>query len=283
MKMINFIFLIILGFSVFAEADGPRYRHKEPEKQLEFENIYQDMRRINTLNLLSSTNTWTGGNTFYSFEFLGQNVNTNSSTGSLFLHSSGSTYNRILRFNGGISVDSLIYIPKGSDTLIFGNTNGSVTSTMTYMSSAGVGLLGTNTNDSALSGYYGEYISSATLLDTKFSGTGQYANNCSIILTAGDWDISLIVDVESQGATWSEFEAGIGTVAGNDSTGLSKGDTLGINQFSSSATTPLQATIVIPQKRVSIASTTSYYLKVESTYTVGQPTYRGRISARRMR
>lgn len=46
--MINILFLIVLLIAGASHAGGPVYRHKEAVKQLEYENVYQDIRAINS-------------------------------------------------------------------------------------------------------------------------------------------------------------------------------------------------------------------------------------------
>ncbi len=49
--MKKLIFLIILYPLSFCFAEGPLFSHKEPEKQQEFENVYQNIRHFQGLNL----------------------------------------------------------------------------------------------------------------------------------------------------------------------------------------------------------------------------------------
>lgn len=46
--MKKFIFVIFAALICCCHAEGPFFRHKEPEKQQEFENIYQDIRRLSS-------------------------------------------------------------------------------------------------------------------------------------------------------------------------------------------------------------------------------------------
>lgn len=147
-------------------------------------------------------------------------------------------------------------------------------------------LLGTNTNDSAATGFVGEYISSERTtnqaagstnvwVDVHASGTGN-----GITLTAGDWDVTGIVTM-SGAVTGTLFAIGIGTAANNSATGL----VFGVNYVE----TPTMSTaasgigLSVPTWRVSVASSTTYYLKALVAYTGGTPQLRGRISARRVR
>lgn len=146
----------------------------------------------------------------------------------------------------------------------------------------GVAIHGTNTNDSAAAGYVGEYIESivASASSVSSSGSGQWFDVTSISLTAGDWDISAVIMHALNGATSTACQGFIGTVSGNNNTGLSYG-------ANASAALPptsvIDVGIAIPNYRVSIASTTTYYLKSLFVFSAGTPKAYGRISARRVR
>lgn len=73
MKVVNLLFLLILGLAIYSKADGPLYKNKDVVAQQEFDNVYQDLRTIRNsssgtvTSLLSSTNTWTAAQNFSSF------------------------------------------------------------------------------------------------------------------------------------------------------------------------------------------------------------------------
>ena len=143
------------------------------------------------------------------------------------------------------------------------------------------GIIGTTTNNNAAAGSVGEYIESVINSATNFGTSGQYFNTTSISLTAGDWEISYLVNVTANGSTMtSGFRAGIGTVTGNDSTGL----VVGSNTLDSGNPTSLiDQSISIPGFRVSLSGTTTYFGKAIATYSVATPQFTCRLSARRMR
>lgn len=62
--MKKIIFLLLISSPVFGE--GPLYRHKDNIANLEFQNVYQDIREKSSSKLFSSSNTWTGINIFTS-------------------------------------------------------------------------------------------------------------------------------------------------------------------------------------------------------------------------
>jgi hypothetical protein len=143
---------------------------------------------------------------------------------------------------------------------------------------------GTATNDSAAAGNIGQYVESV-VANISAGTTAQFFDLTSISLTAGDWDVSVLAILLANGATFTslDYEVGFSTTSGNSSTGLAAGD----NEYltvSTAFATGSYISAVIPPKRVSLASTTTYYLKVyTAVYTAGTPKLYGRISARRVR
>lgn len=141
---------------------------------------------------------------------------------------------------------------------------------------------GTTTNDNAASGYIGEYISSVVSA-ANFSSTGTYGDLTSISLTAGDWDVSVNFAFQRNTASWSDFEIGISTTAGNSGTGLVAADNRADFINSAGITNINFVSAVIPSYRMSLSATTTVYLKYVATYTVAAPSGLGRLSARRVR
>jgi len=141
-------------------------------------------------------------------------------------------------------------------------------------------LKGTNTNDSAATGYVGESIESfAGSVSAPASNT--YGDITSITLTPGDWDISAIASsIINTGVSITSVTIGIGPASGTSGAGLQNGDNQG---YSVPPTSQYSPSITIPPKRVSINATTTYYLKVWMSYSSGTPQFQGRISARRVR
>lgn len=142
------------------------------------------------------------------------------------------------------------------------------------------GIVGTTTNDSAAAGNVGEYVEGVTSTRTNFAANGTFGDLTSISLTAGDWDVTAFIGVYLNGSTTTSYDFGISTTSGNSSTGL-----LEYTNFIGGypPTTTINTGATIPGYRVSLASTTTYYLKYRGNYTVGTPQANGRLSARRVR
>lgn len=143
----------------------------------------------------------------------------------------------------------------------------------------GLSLTGVTDGSSAAAGKVGEYISSFQST-TNYPASATSADLTTIILTAGDWDISAVTYTTANGASVTSVLAGIGTVTGDDLTGVVFGDS-GVAGGVVSAANALG--LSIPSSRVSITGSATYRLKFRANYTVATPQAAGRISARRIR
>ncbi len=142
---------------------------------------------------------------------------------------------------------------------------------------------GTIAADNAMPGYYGESGSSVVSSDTNFPGTGVFGDGTSVSLTAGDYKLMATINAESQAGTWSNVSFGVSSSSGTSTTGLSRGNTFLTDTWTNSSATPTQYSKTLGDIRVSQASTVTWYLKVASTYTSGQPQFRCRLSWSRYR
>lgn len=149
---------------------------------------------------------------------------------------------------------------------------------------AGVKIIGTNTNDNAATGYVGESVQSV-VTGVSVGATDTYSDTTSITLTAGDWDISALTSFIRNGATFTDLDLRIGitTTSGNSGTGIVFGDNAA--RFRPGALeTFSNIPLSVPPYRVSITTTTTFYLKnYVGSYSAATPQVSGRISARRVR
>jgi hypothetical protein len=152
---------------------------------------------------------------------------------------------------------------------------------MMDIGSTGVAIKGTTTNDSASAGWVGEYIESVISTFTNYPTSTQYGDLTSISLTAGDWDVTALIEASENGATITgDFRVGISTTSGNSGTGLVTGS----NHFNMiRANSTQDSPACIANYRVSLSTTTTVYLKYRAAYSSGTPQAVGRISARRVR
>ena len=155
----------------------------------------------------------------------------------------------------------------------------SATGTITPSQTAGI--VGTTTNNDAQAGSVGEYIS-ATL--GAASGTsitsGVTKNITTISLTAGDWDVWGRVGVyNASAAAWVYVNGFVSTTSASISSDeyvayKPDGASMAIANFM----------FVVPQQRISLASTTTVYLSCGSSFVGGTGVVGfGSISARRRR
>lgn len=144
---------------------------------------------------------------------------------------------------------------------------------------AGANINGTNTNDNAAAGQVGQYV---TASNTGVAlTTGVVANITSISLTAGDWEITGWVSVTTgAGATLTQITGVATTVSSSSVTPIETG-----NLLSLLVTYPASQSqsLPIPATRLSIASTTTVFLNVFTTFGAGTNTAGGQIRARRVR
>lgn len=154
---------------------------------------------------------------------------------------------------------------------------------LAYFADSGLWLKGTNTNNSASAGFIGEYVESI-ISNANAPATGLWGDATSISLTAGDWDISIGSFWETNGATWTQVKNGISVTSGDSATGLVTGSNFALENWASTGTVPASKWIAISSYRLSLASTTTVYLKYSATYSAGTPRISGgSIRARRIR
>lgn len=192
----------------------------------------------------------------------------------------------VLKFdNGSVSAPVVTFASDPDTGLYYIGTNSfgataNGTNVATF-SSAGVSILGTTTNGNAAAGYVGQQIESVISTFTNYPTSTQFGDLTSISLTAGDWDVSAMIEATLNGATLTgDMRLGISTTAGNSTTGLVQGTNL-VNMIQ--ANTLYDSPAVIPVYRISLTATTTVYLKYRAAFSAGTPQATGRISARRMR
>lgn len=174
----------------------------------------------------------------------------------------------------------------------------------TLSAAAGVAVHGTNTNDNAAAGHYGQYLSNAQTTGLTISTiTSGHAFDCDssasvssgdttgatgIPLTAGDWDIEGTIYFQISSATVtsiSHLGAWYGTATGNSTTGKTIGANVVSDDRTFSTTNGNEWGLSLPRYRVSISGSTTYYLKGQVVFAIGSGALKcyGTISARRPR
>lgn len=153
--------------------------------------------------------------------------------------------------------------------IVLGDTDGKLTR------AAGISISGTNTNDSAAAGYVGEYLTANAGVSLT---TATPANLTSLSLTAGDWDLWAITQFGGAGTTvTSDVWASLGTTSATmNSTNGQHG------RWRGGGTTDLMFPMAFGL-RVSPASTTTYYLTGQASFTTSTFGANGFLGARRAR
>ena len=142
-------------------------------------------------------------------------------------------------------------------------------------------VLGTATNDNAAAGYVGEYNSAAVAAGSAVSlTTATTANVTTISLTAGDWDVSGIVQYTPTATTSvTQLTQGVSTLSAT----LSPQGTFSKFVTAANILTAIDPAWSLPVVRLALASTTTIYLVSNATFSVSTLTAYGIITARRVR
>lgn len=204
-------------------------------------------------------------------------------SGTLILQALNSAGN----FNGIINNASLTaartwVLPDASGTVLL--TGSAINSVPSIAFSSTSGIIGTTTNDNAAAGSVGEFVSAGVDFASPVSLTNNsVANVTSITLTAGDWDIWGNLGGTGNSSTIVNFVIGA-IYTTNSAIGSANFYSI-INYGPSSAVTPFNAylNLSITPVRVSITTTTTYYLNALATFSVSTAGAFGNIYARRRR
>ena len=126
--------------------------------------------------------------------------------------------------------------------------------TITTISSTGTSSLGVSNGSSAATGQIGEFIESAVGPISVTTATAPSTNMTSITLTAGDWELTAVVQYYGAGGSAS-VAMNLSTTSGSSS------GTLAVNQIWAAGNSSNGTGMAnIPKYRQNITSTTTYYL-----------------------
>jgi len=145
----------------------------------------------------------------------------------------------------------------------------------------GSAVLGSTTNDNAASGYVGETITASVASGSAVSlTTNTSANVTSVSLTAGDWDVCGNVLYTNNAATTTTVStAAFSTVSAT----LPTAPAGGWSEWGGATLTGPSISHTVGCHRVSVASTTTYFLVTRATFATNTSAAYGSITARRRR
>jgi hypothetical protein len=149
---------------------------------------------------------------------------------------------------------------------------------VSFTNTASYGVVGSTTSDSAAAGNIGEHVSSTAINVVAVNAT--YVNITSISLTPGDWDVTgQITYTPNTGVSLGQFYGAVSAFSGNTTTDHVLYD----NVIFGVENAAFNETYTVAAWQVSLATTTTIYLKANAAFASGIVNIGGRISARRMR
>ena len=165
-----------------------------------------------------------------------------------------------------------------NSALIIADTTGAISRS----GDGGIPVQGTNTNDDAAAGDYGEYSAETDDAPQALTSTTPLNVN-TISLTAGDWDLSPVLRFTGNAATTVNLILGsLSTTSATQDQSSTRsvllpfmGDT--IFNFATPVTIPLATS------RFSLSATTTIYLVAQATFATNTMSVAGTITARRVR
>lgn len=212
-------------------------------------------------------------NSFYTLQALtnGSTIIDNLGFTLLNLNTSGTTPVNSIQLVNANTGFAPYFKSVGSDT--------NVSLQLDAQGTGGVNIKGTGTNNSAAAGYVGELISSIVSSASPVSlSTGTSKTVTSISLTAGDWDVYGMIGTTSGAGTLTTVLVGsISSINNTRETDVN--ETVNYTVSSASSTPGLTT----PYVRLSLSTTTTYYLIATAVFSVSTLNAFGKIQARRAR
>jgi len=212
----------------------------------------------------------------------GTGVTTSTGSGNTVLSTSPTLVTPILGVATATSLQGII----GNVTPATGAFT-SITASSTITPSQTAGIVGTTTNNNANAGSVGEVVSSSVAVGSAVSLTtasGAFTGKTitSISLTAGDWDVFGTIGINNASTTnFTVVGGGVNTVT--DTLNSAYEEETRFSYGAAGVVLNNVVTFTFPTTRVSVASTTTYYLIAYAQFSVSTATAFGRITARRMR
>ncbi len=177
-----------------------------------------------------------------------------------------------------------------SDILVAEKSDG--TDLLEVTNTAGTKIRGTTTNDSAASGFVGECIAVSRVRSAAASITSNTPltiTSASLSVTAGDWSVSgYAVFKPAATTTISDLSAAISktdnTLPGADTIGVpTSGEVRTVVSYPATFVPGQEVVVPLVPIRVSVSSTTPYYLVMQATFATSTMTGYGSLTACRVR
>lgn len=227
-------------------------------------------------DLVSRTYTYTDGNTISAAE-----NNTNETT--LYTAVNGNLNNANIQ-TGGIATANLADSAVTTVKIADANVTSAKLAAIVSITSASITNLTGQVTGSPCPTCVG-YTASSVTTSINLPATTLFGDMVALTLTPGVWMLNAFGTLNvNNSTTVSEITFGISTTAGNSSAGLVVGD----NTADLSLSTTILGTsgtlfpLTVPAYVVTITGNTTYYLKMECTYSSNQPKALGRLTALRI-
>lgn len=207
----------------------------------------------------------------------------------------GNTTNGIRIYNGtsrqhntmfafaNTAASRIVTFPDATGTMLM--TGVAINSVPSIAFSSTSGIIGTTTNDNAASGSVGEVISSIVSSAGAIALTSNTITNISsIVLTAGDWDISGQISFQVSSTTsLTQLRGWLSTSALTLPTSASISVPQVMDSYNFTASGTQTFTMPIGTGRISLSSPATLYLDARAIFTISTLSSYGWLFARRMR
>lgn len=194
----------------------------------------------------------------------------------------GSAANTISSLSTIVNTGTLT-LPTATDTLVARATtdtltNKTISGASNTVSSPIVGLVG---GTAPAAGQIGEQMISSLTTNTNTAATATYFDARSITFTPGTWDIQGCIQYAASASVLTGgSEAGIGTTTGNSNAG--EIDTVNWSNTTANPNSNENQTVLTPVWRVTISTSTTYFLKGLINFSAGQPQYKATLRGTRV-
>lgn len=177
--------------------------------------------------------------------------------------------------SGGRNTNDLAYAAGTSLGHYFYANNTTLAASMT---SSGVAILGTPTNDNAATGYVGEFLTGTGTSTSLTNDTNANVTSGSLSLSAGDWEVWGTITVTGSGATLTRVRLGNSQTS---ATLPAAADYVDHPHALTSWTSSM--TVVLPRLRHSVNATQTVYPVANVSFSAGTVSATSKLYARRIR